>query len=162
MKRGIVAVLAFLSAGVANAGAFCDSASFVAFDELVRQKERFLNVRVQTHGVLRTDAKESTLITQGESAKRGLRVESDAAAESYAREHALPADPTFNVVADFVSKLRLRDGDKAPVDMSKIVQYRQQRLLCGRVIKGSSGYVFAIDDSVLERTYLLPDRHRKR
>jgi hypothetical protein len=160
MIRAIVVMAILLPIGVAHAGAFCDDAPFVSFDQLIREKDSYLNMRVRTHGVLRTDAKETTLIKQDERTKLGLKVESDSAAQEYASEHRLPSDPSFNVVSDFLDKLQQRDGDKAPVDMSKVASYRQERRLCGRVVKGSGEYGFVIDDSILETTYLVPSKSK--
>src|SRR5258708_1490114 len=162
MIRRAVLLLAVLATGRAEAGTFCDGAPFVSFSRVVREASAFVGKRFQTRGVIRTDAKEFTLITQDDATKHGLRVEGDAEAEAYARRHALSVDPTFDVLADLASKLRRKGMNQATPDMSEIVNYRQLRLLCGRVVSGSSGLVFVIDDSVLERSYLLPHKAKKR
>lgn len=160
MSRVIVAVAMLFTVTVIHASSFCEGAQFVAFDELVRSKDGYLNMRIRTHGVLSTDGKEFSLLKQEERSIHGLLVENDSEADKYAREHTLHTDASFDLVADFTSKLQQQEGSKAPSDMSKIGSYRQQLALCGRVIKGSFGYGFAIDDSILERTYLI--RRKKR
>ena len=160
MNRRALLLSTILVAGRSEAGAFCDDAPFVDFDRVTQQASALIGKRVQTRGVLRTDAKEFTLITPNDSLNRGLRVENDADAEAYAQRHSLAVDPTFDVLADLASKLGVKDGSKGTLDLSEIVNYRQVRLLCGRVMRGSSGLVFAIDDSRLEKSYLL--RHKKR
>lgn len=162
MNRLGMLIAACLVAGLTQAGDFCEGSPFVPFGQLLNEKAEHVGDRLVTRGILRTDAQEFTLITDGDTATRGLLVESDDEAEAYARKHALVVDPTFNVIDDFASKLEEEQGGKSSLDMSQIVRYRQQRLLCGRVIRGFFGYAFVIDDSVLEKSFLLPRPIRKR
>ena len=109
MIKGIAALIALLAIGTAQARSFCDNVPFVQFDQLTREKDRFRNSRVQTHGLLITDGKHATLIKQSEPTKLALRVGDDGSeSEKYARVHGLPVHATFNTIPDLVDTLKRR------------------------------------------------------
>ncbi|MEO7067922.1 MAG: hypothetical protein ABI114_13490 [Rhodanobacter sp.] len=135
---------------------FCQGASFVPLDQLVLSKDAYLNKRVRTHAVLVTDAKEFSLLKQEEDSHYGLRTSYDEESDAYKMRMALPPAPPFSVVGDFFEKLRALEGPKYKQDMTKIRYYRQDVIVCGRVVKSSDGeYSFAIDDIRRERSYVL-------
>ena len=158
MKQVASVCLFSLLACVANAmyaGDFCDNAPFVKLNQVISHKTSYIGVRVRTHAILKTDLKEYTIIEQAEGSGTYLLVGSDEQ-NSGLRNVMGKSDITNSSVSrDFMNKYEQKEGAGAAVDWSKIVYYRQERLLCGRVIKVNGRWRFAIDDSILQRSYLL-------
>lgn len=152
----LVSLLLFQATSV-PARDFCQSASFVPLDQLVLSKDAYLNRRVRTHAVLITDAKEFSLLKEEEGSHYGLSTSYDEESDAYKVRMSIPQAPPFNVVNDLFEKLRVLEGTKYKQDMTKIRYYRQEVMVCGRVVKSSDGeYSFAVDDMRRERSYMLP------
>lgn len=149
------ALLCLLSAQV-TAADFCEGAKFVPLDLLLTNQNQFLNRRVQTHAVLATDAKEYTRIWLTEKSKFTVLTTADDESTTYNQRHGLSNHPPFNVVNDLFEKLRAMEGAKYKKDMSKIRYYRQDVMVCGRLVKEQGELRFAVDDMRIERSYLLP------
>lgn len=142
-------------ANAVYAGNFCDNAPFIKLNQIISHKQSYIGVRVRTHAILKTDLKEYTIIEQSEKSDNYLLVGSDGQ-NSGLRNITGKSDITSSSVSlDFMNKYKQMEGARAAVDWSKIVYYRQERLLCGRVVKVDGRWRFAIDDSILQSSYLL-------
>lgn len=64
------------------------------------------------------------------------------------------------MVDDLLEKLHTAEGAKYKKDLSKIRYYRQEVIVCGRLVKEQNEIRFALDDKHIERTYLLSWRHQ--
>jgi len=147
----------------AFAAGFCGNARFMPLDELLADKGKNIGLRVKTRAILQTDLKEYSSLRQSEHSVSSILVGDDETAIYRQRHSSNPESlSAYNISADYFSKLHaLRiDGN----DMSQLVNYRQELLLCGRLIKEGKRYSFAIDDSILEESYLIPTnpRHPRR
>lgn len=161
------AVLASVISGAANAAtptdAFCENSPFVPFGQLIRDAKAYEGKRVQTYGVLRSDAKEYTSIMENETSTVYAMVDGDAISQAYADKHQLPSrNNRADFLADYRDKLRAARGKNAVLDMSQLGNYRQEVLMCGRISKANRGYRFFSDDAVLKKSYLLRGRRRTR
>jgi hypothetical protein len=145
-----------LLVGPTWASHFCNNASLVPMDQIAADKDMYLNKRVRSHAVLRTDAKEFSLLKQDETTHFGLRTITDDESVSYSNGLSPQKKQSFNTKGDFFEKLREMEGRAYRPDMTKIIYYRQDVLVCGRLVKSDKEYYFAIDDMVIEKTYLLP------
>lgn len=152
----IVITALIIFSGIASAHCFCGDARFVPLDHLISNKGVYLNKRVRTHAVLSTDAKEFTLLREDEKSKHGLLVTSDAETQAYAKRMNLRSKKYITVVDDLFDKLRAREGTRYKPDMTKIRYYRQDVLVCGRVVRSMGKIRFAVDDMRIEKSYLLP------
>ncbi|MBS0498836.1 MAG: hypothetical protein JSR74_00745 [Proteobacteria bacterium] len=143
--------------GAAQCRDFCDGAKFVAFDDLVANRDSYLDRQVKTRAILKTDLKEYTQLRQSEASSVAILVGWDAefpgSATVIQSSQGSDLNPS-SILRDYYVKLRnIGISNK---DRSKLRFYRQVRLLCGRVRKAEPiGYRFVIDDSVLERSYLI-------
>lgn len=140
---------------VVYAGDFCDNAPFVQLSQIISHKQSYLGVRVRTHAILKTDLKEYMIIEQAEGSSNYFLVGSDGQGASLKNVTGKSDITNSSVSHDFIKKYKQKGGMGAAVDWSKIVYYRQERLLCGRVIKVDNYWRFAIDDSILQNSYLL-------
>lgn len=158
MKVMSIALLLILPIYAARADSFCRGTEFVPFDQLVEKKAEYLNIRVRTRGIFRTNGKDLAVVTQDELSKAGLRLERDEIAQQYLKDHHLPETDSFDLIADFYERLRESEGTKTPLDTTQLARYRQERELCGRVIKSGKGFAFVADDIIRGRSYLVKDR----
>lgn len=153
-RRGILIVLLGVASLRVTAGDFCDGSRFFPLDKVLTRQGQFLDRRIKTHAILMTDAKEYTRILAAEGSPLTVLTTADDESTRYykSNNHHYRA---FSLVGDFTAKLRLREGVRYKLDMSKIRYYRQDVTLCGRLVKDKVGYRFAIDDVRVERSYLL-------
>lgn len=135
---------------------FCDGASFVALDNLLQNKTQFLNKRIQTHAILRTDGKEYFRISFEENPSFSILLTADAETTAYFHAHPDIANNHVNVFDDLFSKMQSMGVPKSEREMSKIRFYRQEVTVCGRLVGDQNEVQFAVDDERVERTYLLP------
>lgn len=154
-RCAFVALLCLISLQ-ATAADFCDGAKFVPLDQVLTNQNQFLNRRIQTHAVLMTDAKEYTRISLAEKSDFTILTTADDESTTYNQRHDLLTRPPFNVVGDLFEKLRATEGAKYKKDMSKIRYYRQDVMVCGRLVKEQGELRFAVDDMHIEQSYLLP------
>jgi hypothetical protein len=154
------ALLCLVSAQVA-ATDFCEGAKFVPLDQVLTKQNQFLNKRIQTHAILMTDAKEYMRISLAEKSDFTILTTADDESTAYNQRLGLLAKPPFNVVGDLFEKLQAMEGAKYKKDMSKIRYYRQEVMVCGRLVKSMGDYRFAVDDMHVERSYLLPWKRLK-
>lgn len=143
--------------GAAQCRDFCDGAKFVALDDLIANRDSYLDKQVKTHAILRTDLKEYTQLRQDEASRLAILVGWDAEFPGRATviqgSQGSDLNPS-SILRDYYVKLR--NSGISIEDRSKLKFYRQVRLFCGRVRKAEPiGYRFVIDDSVLERSYLV-------
>jgi hypothetical protein len=150
-----IGLLYLLSAQAAGAS-FCDGSKFVSLDQVLSNPVQFLNKRLQTHAILSTDGREFTRITFDEKSKFSILTTADDESTAYYKQHDLVANPPLNVVDDLFEKLRMAEGTKYKRDMSKIRYYRQNVMVCGRLVKSMGELRFAVDDMHVESSYLLP------
>jgi hypothetical protein len=157
MKTGFIyaGLLYLLSAQAAGAG-FCDGSKFVPLDQVLSNPIQFLNKRIQTHAILRTDGKEYTRISLDEKSNFSMLTTADDESTAYYKRHDLSAKRHFNVFEDLFEKLRVVEGAKYKQDISKIKYYRQNVMVCGRLVKSMGALRFAVDDISVESSYLLP------
>ena len=155
MKRSALAGLILLVSQSTQAAEFCDGSRFVDFDQLVAKNEAYVGKRVRTHAIAMTDAKEYTLFRKNEDSQEGLLESWDQETDAYAKRMGL-SDQPFNVRQDLFDKLRALEKDQFKPDLTKIVYYRQVVSLCGRLVSEDGRYSFAVDDLILEKSYLLP------
>ena len=135
---------------------FCDGASFVPLDRLMVNRSQFLDKRVQTHAVLRTDGKEYTRISLEENSGFSMLLTADAESTAYFHAHPDIVSHYVNVVDDLFSKMQSMGVPKAEREMSNISLYRQEVTVCGRLVGDQNEVQFAVDDQRVERTYMLP------
>jgi hypothetical protein len=154
-------VLMFVSPAC-SANAFCGNAPFVPFDQLAMNAKSMLNKRVRTRAVGTTDAKEYTRYRQDELSPEGLLQTADSESTRYAEAMKL-SPPAFDVREELFRLLRIAEGDRYKPDLAKIRYYREDVMLCGRVVRTWGMFEFAVDDLIRERTYLLlPQRSAKK
>lgn len=163
-RAAILIVLACsMYIGAAQCRDFCDDAKFVKLDELIARRDSYLDKQVKTRAVLKTDLKEYTLLRQDETSKLAILVGWDAEFSGRATTQSSRVSDLnpLAILNDYYGKLRdVGIDDKG---RSKLKYYRQVRLLCGRVRKGDPiGYRFVIDGSVLERSYLVGWRKKRK
>ena len=155
-ERWRVALILCLVSTQALSKDFCDGASFVALDNLLQNKAQFLNKRVQTHAVLRTDGKEYTRISLDENSRFSILTTADTETTAYFHAHPDNFHNHVNVIDDLFSKMQSMGVPKSEREMSKIRFYRQEVTECGRLVGDQNEMQFALDDELVERTYLLP------
>jgi hypothetical protein len=156
MKKWSPALMLVLVSSLCHGESFCGTAPYVPFDQVVQDKALMIGRRVRTHVVVTTDAKEYTLYRENERSLSGLLETTDDESLIYARANAPSQSTGVNVREDLLRKLQEAEGDNFKPDLTMIRYYRQDMALCGRVTKDDSGFRFAVDDGILERTYLLP------
>lgn len=161
MKKWSPALVLVLVGSLCHGESFCGTAPYVPFDQIVRDKALMIGQRVRTHVVVTTDAKEYTLYRENEHSLSGLLEATDDESDRYARANAPSQRIAVNVREDLLRKLREAEGDNFQPDLTMIRYYRQDMALCGRVTKDDGAFRFAVDDGILERTYLLPMPSKK-
>lgn len=161
ITTAIVIVLISLSGSV-SAHNFCGDAQLVPLNNLISNKSKYLNQRVKTYAVLSTDAKEYTLLKQDEKSKLGILITSDAETDEYAKRMSLRPEKNTNVVDDLFEKLRAREGAEYKPDKTKIRYYRQDVMVCGRLVRSMGELRFAVDDMRIEKSYLLPWKNERK
>lgn len=162
--RHIASISFFLLYCVSNAAYasdFCDNAPFVQLNHVISHKQWYLGVRIRTSAILKTDLKEYMIIEQTEGSDSYFLVGSDGQSGSLKNVSGKSDISNASVSRDFIRKYKQKEGMVATVDWSKIVYYRQERLFCGRVIMVNDSFRFAIDDSILENSYLLDWKKNK-
>jgi len=156
-KIGAAALLSLISLSSSLfAHEFCESAKFVSLNDLISDRDTYLDQRVQTRAVLSTDAKEYTLLKQDEGSKLGILISSDSETEDYKKRMHLSPGGGINVVDDLFGKLRRQEGAGYKPDKTKMRYYRQDVVACGRVVESLGEIRFSVDEMRIERSYLLP------
>jgi hypothetical protein len=161
-NRWICAALLSLISAQVSAAEFCEGAKFVPLDQILTKQDQFLNKRVQTHAILMTDAKEYSRISFAEKSNFTILTTADDEATAYNQKNDLLSDPPFNVVDDLFKKLRAVEGSSFKPDMRKIRYYRQDVMVCGRLVRSMGELRFAVDDMHIEKSYLLPWKNRRK
>ncbi|MFC4762965.1 hypothetical protein [Dyella koreensis] len=162
MKARIICIslLYIFSAQVTGAD-FCEGSKFTPLDQVLSKPGEFLNQRIQTHAILRTDAKAYTRISLDEKSGFSVLTTADDESTAYNKRHNLSAKPPFNVVSDLFAKLHPVEGAKYKADISKVRYYRQNVMVCGRLVRSMGELRFAVDDMHVEDSYLLPWKNKK-
>lgn len=137
---------------------FCDGSKFVSLDQVLSRPDEFIDKRIQTRAVLKTDAKQYTRISLAEGSNFSILTTADDESTAYGQVHDISDRHHLNVVNDLFEKLRAVEGAKYRPDMSKIRYYRQDVLICGRLVGTIGERRFAVDDMRVEDSYLLPLR----
>jgi hypothetical protein len=158
--RCAYAALFCLLSAQAAAAEFCDGSIFVSLDQVLQKKDHFLNRRVQTHAILRTDAKEYSRISLDEKSDFSVLTTADDESTAYHDRMKLPSPPHAFLIDDFFDKVKERDGEHYKKDLTKIGYYRQDVIACGRLVQYADSYRFALDDMQMKRSYLLPWKRR--
>ena len=140
---------------------FCDGSKVVSLDQVLTRTDEFIEKRVQARAVLKTDAKEYTRISLAEGSHFSILTTADDESTAYGKTHDLSGGYRLNVVNDLLEKLRAAEGMKYKPDMSKIRYYRQDVVVCGRLVRSAGDLRFAVDDMRVEDSYLLPLKGRK-
>lgn len=148
-------LLCVFSPSVASTG-FCDGSGFISLDQVLSRPDEFLNKRIQTRAVLKTDAKEYTRISLAEGSNFSILTTADDESTGYGKTHDISDSTRLNVVDDLFEKLRTAEGMKYKPDISKIRYYRQDVVVCGRLVRSAGELRFAVDDMRVEDSYLLP------
>ena len=138
---------------------FCERSKFVPLDQVLSEPTQFLNKRIQTNAVLRTDGKEYTRISLDEGSRFSVLTTADNESTAYYKRNRLSVSPPFDVFRDLFKKLHAREGEKYKPDMTKIQYYRQDVLVCGRLVGSMGNLRFAVDDMRIAKSYLLPWKH---
>lgn len=162
MKTNLIymGILFFISSSVV-AKDFCDGSKFVSLDHALSSADKYINRRIQTRAVLKTDAKEFTRISLGENSQFSVLTTADDESTAYWKSHNLSIKNRLNVMDDLFEKLRAVEGSKYKPDMSKIRYYRQDVIICGRLVRSMGELRFAVDDMHIEDSYLLPLKNKK-
>ena len=155
-KQWRVALLLCLVSTQTPSKDFCDGSNFVALDNLLLNKAQFLNKRIQTHAILRTDGKEHTRISLEENSRFTILLTADAETTAYFHMHPDIVNHYVDAKDDLFSKMQSMGVPKAEREMSKISFYRQELMVCGRLVGDQNEVQFAVDDQRVERTYMLP------
>lgn len=161
-KLFICAGLLCASSMPAVATDFCDGSKFISLDQVLSRPDEFINKRIQTRAVLKTDAKEYTRISLAEGSNFSILTTADDESTAYGKIHDLSDEPRLSVAKDLFEKLRAVEGARYKPDMSKIRYYRQDVLICGRLVRTMGEFRFAVDDMRVEDSYLLPLKSEKR
>lgn len=140
---------------------FCDGSRLVRLDQVLSRPGDFINKRVQTRAVLKTDAKEYTRISLAEGSNFSILTTGDDESTAYGKTHDLSNGARLSVVDDLNEKLRATEGARYKPDMSKIRYYRQNVVVCGRLVRSAGEWRFAVDDMHVEDSYLLPLKSEK-
>ncbi|QDE39790.1 hypothetical protein FIV34_11520 [Luteibacter pinisoli] len=163
----IFEIAIFLASGFADnahsgshAG-FCDDSPVVSLETLLSHPDEFLDKRVRLHALMATDGKEYSNLRASEESRVSILTTIDEVSSMYAREHP-DTGPSFNLMDDFKAKLKERQGGAYKFDMSKIVQYRQDVDACGRLVGPANDRFFALDDMVILKSYLLPEKSSRK
>jgi len=146
----------------AVAGCFCSDAQNVSLSEILSHPDQFINKRVKVDAILRTDGKEYTRISKGEGSEFSILVTADDESTQYYLKHRLSEKENIDVIKDLFRKLRRLEGPGYERDLSKITYYRQDVVVCGRLVKSMGGLRFALDDMHVKDSYLLPWTHEQK
>jgi hypothetical protein len=138
-----------------RASEFCSGSVSVEVNEIIRNAEVYKGKRIETLGILLTDAKEFTLLKQVEKSKNGILIAQENAETLGASSSGMLEVEDSDYMEDFARLYHQRVGMSAPLDLSKIAYYRQSVRLCGRVVAGARGWRFAIDRSKRLDSFLL-------
>lgn len=156
MLRWTLALMIVLVSTLCHGEGFCGTAPYVPFDQVVRDKALMIGQCVRTHVVVTTDAKEYSLFRENEHSRYGLLETAGDESPRCAKTDTPSQSTDVNVREDLFRKLREVEGDNFKPDLTMIRYYRQDMLLCGQVVKEDGEIRFAVDDGILERSYLLP------
>ncbi|WP_157598984.1 hypothetical protein [Rhodanobacter sp. Root561] len=148
--------MSVVSCGTCFSAEFCEGASFVRLGELLHAKKEYLNARVKTHAIIKSDGKEYALLQAREGSDDAIMMESDLEVIDYRKRNSLPSRDPNDFIGDYLKRV---DSKKAihGLDMTKISSYRQERVFCGRIIEKGGSYYFAVDDSIFEKAYFIGD-----
>jgi hypothetical protein len=162
MKSNLIymGILCVISSPVV-ANDFCDGSKFVKLDHVLSSPDKYINSRVRTRAILKTDAKEYTRISLDENSKFSVLTTADDESTTYGKRHNLSVENSQNVVDDLFEKLRAVEGSRYKPDMSKIRYYRQDVVICGRLVRSMGELRFAVDDMHIEDSYLVPFKIKK-
>jgi hypothetical protein len=139
---------------------FCDGSNIVSLDRILSSPDKYIDRRVQTHAVLKTDAKEYTRISLDENSIFSVLTTADDESTTYGKRDKLFIKNRLNVIDDLFEKLRAVEGSRYKPDISKIRYYRQDVVICGRLVRSMGELRFAVDDMRIEDSYLLPLKNK--
>lgn len=145
------------------AGCFCNDAKGASLRDVLSHPDQFINKRIKVDAVLRTDGKEYTRISDSEGSTFSILVTADEESTQYYLKNKISKSENFDVINDLSRKLQRLEGKNHNRDLSKINYYRQDVVVCGRLVKSMGELRFAVDNMHVKDSYLLPwTREQKR
>lgn len=135
---------------------FCSDSKYISFDNLVRNKTAYANIRIETQATFRTDGREnSSVFVKKENKIISLPLTWDEKFKIYQNNHVTFGNPDLDIMADYLKLMQYKTQDPDNSDYTGLRHYRQVRKLCGRVVDNAGRYYFVADDAIPIRSYLV-------